>query len=110
MKSFPLDAYAVMDLQPGVPESDIKKRYRERSPVHFVENIRGRLLIVQGLQDPNVSPENVEAVRDALDRAGVRYDLLQFEDEGHGVHRPKNQRALFLRLAQFFGAAFAAAE
>ena len=31
MKSFPLDAYAVMDLQPGVPESDIKKRYRERS-------------------------------------------------------------------------------
>jgi DnaJ family protein C protein 8 len=28
---FNLDAYAVLDLQPGVPESDIKKTYRNKS-------------------------------------------------------------------------------
>ncbi|GAM37974.1 DnaJ domain protein [Talaromyces pinophilus] len=30
-KAFPLDAYAVLDLQPGVPESDIKLQYRKKS-------------------------------------------------------------------------------
>jgi len=31
LKAFRLDAYAVLDLQPGVPESDIKKMYRAKS-------------------------------------------------------------------------------
>ena len=31
MKTFKLDAYAVLDLQPGVPESDIIKQYRKKS-------------------------------------------------------------------------------
>ncbi|KAH6723238.1 hypothetical protein BKA61DRAFT_663973 [Leptodontidium sp. MPI-SDFR-AT-0119] len=31
LKAFRLDAYAVLDLQPGVPESDIKKCYRVKS-------------------------------------------------------------------------------
>ncbi|GAP86362.1 putative like subfamily C member 8 [Rosellinia necatrix] len=31
LKAFRLDAYAVLDLQPGVPESDIKITYRKKS-------------------------------------------------------------------------------
>jgi len=31
LKAFRLDAYAVLDLQPGVPDSDIKKTYRTKS-------------------------------------------------------------------------------
>ncbi|KAH8809114.1 hypothetical protein F5884DRAFT_794522 [Xylogone sp. PMI_703] len=31
LKAFRLDSYAVLDLQPGVPESDIKKTYRIKS-------------------------------------------------------------------------------
>ena len=31
LNSFKLDAYAVLDLQPGVPESDIKITYRKKS-------------------------------------------------------------------------------
>ncbi|KAI9736418.1 MAG: hypothetical protein M1818_006152 [Claussenomyces sp. TS43310] len=31
LKAFRLDAYAILDLQPGVPESDIKKTYRAKS-------------------------------------------------------------------------------
>ncbi|KAH6607594.1 hypothetical protein Trco_003907 [Trichoderma cornu-damae] len=31
LKAFRLDAYAVLDLQPGVPESDIKATYRKKS-------------------------------------------------------------------------------
>jgi len=48
----------------------------------------------------------VRAVRAALDAAGIPYELLAFEDEGHGISRPANQRILYTRLADFFGAAF----
>jgi dipeptidyl aminopeptidase/acylaminoacyl peptidase len=84
----------------------VPERYRERSPIHFVHNIRGHLLIVQGSQDPNVTPENVRAVRNGLEKAGVPYQLLAFDDEGHGISKPQNQKTLYLRLSDFFARAF----
>ena len=89
----------------GSPE-DVPQRYHERSPINFVENIRGRLLIVQGLQDPNVTPDNVDAVRNVLGELGIAYELLTFEDEGHGIARPRNLKILYPRLADFFETAF----
>ncbi|HEX5501942.1 MAG TPA: prolyl oligopeptidase family serine peptidase, partial [Thermomicrobiales bacterium] len=86
----------------GGSPAAVPERYRERSPIHFVGNIKGRLLIIQGGQDPNVTPENVRAVEAALRATGVPYDLLVFPDEGHGIARPKNQRALYRRLRDFF--------
>ncbi len=93
------------EMMGGSPD-EVPKRYRERSPIHSVENIRGRVLIVQGQRDPNVTPENVSAVTKELDRHGVAYELLAFEDEGHGIARPKNLKILYPRLADFFEAAF----
>jgi dipeptidyl aminopeptidase/acylaminoacyl peptidase len=83
------------------------ERYRERSPIHFVDRIRGRLLIVQGANDPNVTPENLRVVEGALQSAGIAYERLVFADEGHGVRKPKNLRVLYARLIDFFAAAFA---
>jgi dipeptidyl aminopeptidase/acylaminoacyl peptidase len=91
----------------GGSPTQVPDRYRERSPIHFVDQIRGKLLIVQGGQDPNVTPENVSAVRAALDAALIPYDLLVFPDEGHGISRPRNQRILYQRLLDFFAASFA---
>jgi dipeptidyl aminopeptidase/acylaminoacyl peptidase len=90
----------------GSPDQ-IPERYRERSPIHFVSNIQGRLLIVQGLRDPNVTPENVRTVKKALDEAGIEYETLIFEDEGHGIDRPENQKVLYQQLVEFFTQAFA---
>jgi dipeptidyl aminopeptidase/acylaminoacyl peptidase len=95
------------EMMGGSPD-EIPDRYHQRSPIHFVDRIEGRLLIVQGMQDPNVTPENVRQVRLELDMNGIDYDLLQFEDEGHGIMRPKNLKVLYIRLAEFFEGAFAA--
>jgi dipeptidyl aminopeptidase/acylaminoacyl peptidase len=113
MTDLVVDYYATRpDLRPyseemmgGSPE-DVPERYRERSPIDYVADIRGRLLIVQGLRDPNVTPENVHAVTEALDEHDVPYELLTFEDEGHGIVRPKNLKVLYPRLADFFERAF----
>jgi dipeptidyl aminopeptidase/acylaminoacyl peptidase len=94
------------EMMGGSPAS-APERYRERSPIHFVDRIKGRLLIVQGANDPNVTPENVRVVEAALKRAGVSYETMVFADEGHGVRKPRNLRVLYARLIDFFAAAFA---
>ncbi|MGH3088851.1 MAG: alpha/beta fold hydrolase [Rubrobacteraceae bacterium] len=90
----------------GGSPNEAPKRYHERSPINFVKNIRGRLLIVQGANDPNVTPENVEAMKRELERHSIPYNLLTFENEGHGVVRPENLKVLYPRLADFFEEAF----
>ncbi len=113
MTDLVVDYYATRpDLRPyseemmgGSPE-EVPERYRERSPINFVDNIRGELLIVQGLKDPNVTPDNARVATEALDEHGVPYELLAFEDEGHGIVRPENLKVLYSHLADFFKVAF----
>jgi dipeptidyl aminopeptidase/acylaminoacyl peptidase len=93
------------EMMGGSPE-DVPNIYRERSPIEFVSNIRGELLIVQGQRDPNVTPDNVHAVTEALHRENIPYELLTFEDEGHGIARPENLEVLYPRLTDFFQKAF----
>jgi dipeptidyl aminopeptidase/acylaminoacyl peptidase len=50
----------------------------------------------------------VRTVKDALEKLGVPYQLLAFDDEGHGISKPKNQKVLYQRLLAFFESAFAA--
>jgi dipeptidyl aminopeptidase/acylaminoacyl peptidase len=85
----------------GSPQQ-VPEKYYARSPIHFVEYIRAKLLIVQGAQDPNVTPENVRQVRWRLEQHGIPYELLVFEDEGHGIARTPNQKVLYARLVEFF--------
>jgi dipeptidyl aminopeptidase/acylaminoacyl peptidase len=88
----------------GTPQ-EAPQRYFERSPINFVQDIRGKLLIIQGALDPNVTPENVRQVVQRLEAHHIPYELLVFDDEGHGVYKLANQEKLFARLADFFKAA-----
>ena len=94
------------EMMGGSPD-EVPEIYHERSPIHFVQNIRAPLLIVQGLKDPNVTSDNVDAVVEALEQHNIPYELLTFEDEGHGIARPENLKVLYPRLADFFEKAFA---
>jgi dipeptidyl aminopeptidase/acylaminoacyl peptidase len=93
------------EMMGGRPDQ-IPERYFERSPINFVQDIRGKLLIIQGALDPNVSPENVRQVRERLEANRIPYKLLVFEDEGHGIGKPANQEELYPRVADFFEEAF----
>jgi dipeptidyl aminopeptidase/acylaminoacyl peptidase len=94
------------EMMGGSPDQ-VPERYYERSPINRVENIQGHLLIVQGAQDPNVTPENVRQVVERLDANHIPYELLTFEDEGHGINKPANQEQLYVRLAAFLDKALA---
>jgi dipeptidyl aminopeptidase/acylaminoacyl peptidase len=90
----------------GGPPEKLPEKYAERSPINHIGNIQGKLLIVQGNRDPNVTPENVRVVREALENASICYEILEFEDEGHGISKPQNQKILYKALLDFFNRVF----
>jgi len=61
---------------------------RERSAINFVDNVRARLLIVHGVNDPCCPVEQSRVFRDRLvelDRTdGMDLEYLEFGDQGHG--------------------------
>jgi dipeptidyl aminopeptidase/acylaminoacyl peptidase len=69
-----------------------------RSPLSAVAKIRIPLLIAQGANDPRVKQAESEQIVAALQKAGIDYDYMLFEDEGHGFAKPENR-------LKFFGAA-----
>jgi dipeptidyl aminopeptidase/acylaminoacyl peptidase len=89
----------------GTPD-EIPEKYQQRSPINYVQEIKGKLLIVQGARDPNVTPENVREVEARLQEYQIPYLTLIFEDEGHGIIKTSNQAKLYPGLVKFFEGAF----
>jgi dipeptidyl aminopeptidase/acylaminoacyl peptidase len=90
------------EMMGGSPD-EVPERYRKGSPIHYLDRIGdGKILIVQGARDPNVTPANVEEVEAALHKAEVEYETLIFDDEGHGIVRKENRRRKMIEIADFF--------
>lgn len=88
-----------------------RARYRERSPIHFVDRLSCPMILFQGLEDKVVLPNQAEAMAAALRAKGLPVALLSFAGEGHGFRDARNiRRALEAELsfyAQVFGFALA---
>jgi len=94
------------EMMGGTP-AEQPERYFNASPANFIDRIKGRLMIVHGMKDSNVSPENTRAAIRDLDRAGIPYELLTFDNEGHGINRASNREKMLRRVAEFFEESFA---
>jgi dipeptidyl aminopeptidase/acylaminoacyl peptidase len=58
--------------------------YRERSPVHQLERLSRPVLILQGLRDTVVPPEQAQTMIAAFEARRSPYAYLAFEKESHG--------------------------
>jgi len=77
--------------------------YRERSPIHFVQRLRSPVILLQGLEDEIVPPNQAETMAAALRANGVPYAYLAFAGEQHGFRRAEtNIRCLEAELF-FYG-------
>ena len=63
------------------------ERYRDRSPVNRAPEMQGAVLLLQGLDDPVVPPDQARSMAAALERNGHVVELLEFEGESHGFRR-----------------------
>ena len=66
--------------------------YRERSPIHHVDELSRPLIVLQGLEDEVVPPNQSEMIVEALRIKGVPVAYLAFEGEQHGFRRAENIR------------------
>jgi dipeptidyl aminopeptidase/acylaminoacyl peptidase len=85
------------------PWPEGRETYRERSPVHHLDRLARPLLVLQGLDDRVVPPNQAEAIVDALRRNGLPYAALFFEGEGHGFRGADAQRASLEAQLSFLG-------
>ena len=81
------------------PYPDRRDVYVERSPIHFTGRISVPLILLQGLDDPVVPPNQSEAMFVAVRDKGLPTAYVTFEGEQHGFRMSENiQRAIEAEL------------
>ena len=81
------------------PYPERRDLYIARSPIHFVENITCPLILLQGLDDPVVPPNQSQMIYEALRTRGLPVAFLTFPGEQHGFVKAENNiRALEAEL------------
>ena len=76
--------------------------YRERSPINFTERLSRPIILLQGLEDRIVPPDQAEAMFDAVRAKGIPTAYLAFAGEQHGFRQAGNiKRALEAELYFF---------
>jgi dipeptidyl aminopeptidase/acylaminoacyl peptidase len=96
------------EMMGGTPD-ELPEKYDNASPGRFIDQIRGALMIVHGLADSNVGPENTHAAIRELTAAGIPHTALLYDNEGHGIFRRTNLADYLRRSTAFFMSAFAGA-
>ncbi|HUE26010.1 MAG TPA: S9 family peptidase [Solirubrobacteraceae bacterium] len=89
------------------PYPEARDVYVERSPIHHVDLFSRPLLVLQGLEDEVVPPNQATMIVEALKAKRVPVAYVAFEGEQHGFRRQENiRRAIESELsfyAQVFG-------
>jgi dipeptidyl-peptidase-4 len=75
--------------------------YRDSSPVTYSANLKDRLLIVHGLADNNVHPNNSILLTDELVKAGLQFEQAFYPGQTHGF-AGLSLRNFFQRMTDFF--------
>ncbi|KAL9187913.1 hypothetical protein ACHAXT_006291 [Thalassiosira profunda] len=86
------------------PEDE--KIYKERSPIESVDTLSCPILLLQGVEDKVVPPNQAEMMHEALCKKGIPTAIKMYEGEQHGFRKAENiEDALDSELA-FYGKVF----
>lgn len=75
---------------------------RARSPINRLDTFTTPVIFLQGNRDTVVVPEQTLSMAEALRHRGVPARVMLFEDEGHGIRKPRNRCRLIAAEMQFF--------
>ncbi|HBG73907.1 MAG: peptidase [Chloroflexi bacterium GWB2_49_20] len=76
-----------------------RELYRQRSPIHFIEQISAPILLLQGSEDMVVPPIQSERMYQALNAKGLPVAYVTFAGEQHGFRNSESiKRALEVEL------------
>ena len=72
------------------PYPERKDLYYERSPINFIDRLNTPLILLQGLEDKIVPPNQAEMMFAAVREKGLPVAYLPFEGEQHGFRKAEN--------------------
>ncbi|WP_246080046.1 S9 family peptidase [Nonomuraea mesophila] len=81
--------------------------YAAREPLGLVDGVSCPMLLLQGLDDPVVPPQQSAAFADALAERGVPCTYLAFDGESHGFRRAETRAAALAAELAFYQQLFA---
>lgn len=88
------------------PYPATRERYRQRSPIHYTDQISAALILFQGLEDEVVPPNQSEAIYEAVRQQGLPVAYVPFAGEQHGFRQAPNIKRAFEGEQYFFGRIF----
>lgn len=77
--------------------------YRKTSPMSYIKSARTPTLIQQGSNDPRVPVPNSFLLYQALKDKGIPVRFVLLKGFGHGITKPKQQRAVMEQNLLWFG-------
>jgi dipeptidyl-peptidase 4 len=84
----------------GLPR-DNAEGYDKGSPLTYVEQLRGRLLLVHGTGDDNVHYQNSEVLINKLVAANKQFEFMSYPNRNHGIFGGNTTRHLRELLTRF---------
>jgi dipeptidyl aminopeptidase/acylaminoacyl peptidase len=88
------------------PYPEQRDAYRARSPIHFVDRLACPLILLQGLEDRVVPPNQSEMMAAAVRAKGLPVAYLAFAGEQHGFRRAETIVACLEAELYFYGVVF----
>ena len=79
-----------------------KEGYEDNSPVNHAEKLKGNLLLICGMADDNVHPQNSYDMVTALVGANKQFESQFYPNSNHGIYTGKNTSFhLYKRMTDF---------
>jgi dipeptidyl-peptidase-4 len=76
--------------------------YDDNSPINHVEKLEGPFLLIHGMADDNVHPQNTYDLITALVAADKDFELMLYPNSNHGIYTGKNTRFhLYEKMTDF---------
>lgn len=76
--------------------------YDDNSPINHVEKLQGDVLIVHGLADDNVHPQNTFEMTEALVQADKQFDMAIYTNRNHSIYGGNTRYHLFTKMVNYF--------
>jgi len=88
------------------PYPERRDLYEERSPINHTDELSCPLLVLQGLEDEIVPPNQSEAIVAAVAAKGIPHAYVAFEGEQHGFRQQPNIIRSYEVELWFYGRVF----
>ncbi len=77
------------------------KGYDENSPINFVNNLKGNLLLIHGMADDNVHFQNSVVFTQKLVDANKQFEMQFYPNKNHGIYGGNTTFHLYKRMSDY---------